>query len=227
MTGIYTEWPWRRGPRLARWGAGTRPSATGCRGTGREPDPRRLSAPRNQQHLRAIGVRWPTPMGHWCCWHGEVVGRGRPVTAAITCRGLDHVVGVPHSGRSATARHRPGAAPADGSPFGMPGVNDSAAYADINSGVSVATMYNKFSTGDFTAAAKIGQSAPTAGRTLRRWSPSGSMTPCTSSLVKLSRRPSTCTSIRTSFSPPAAAPWTRNSASSSNAMPCLSLTTKC
>lgn len=41
--------------------------------------------------------------------------------------------------------------------FGMAGANGSAAYADIDSGVAVAVMRNRFAIGDFSAATKIGQ----------------------------------------------------------------------
>ena len=76
--------------------------------------------------------------------------------AAITYRGLDHVAGIPTQWAFGYSPHRPGAAPAEGSAFGMPGANGSAAYGDINSGVSVAIMRNRFS-GDFTGAARIGE----------------------------------------------------------------------
>jgi hypothetical protein len=46
---------------------------------------------------------------------------------------------------------------APGSAFGMVGVNGSAAYADIDSGVAVAGMRNRFAVGDLTTAALIHQ----------------------------------------------------------------------
>jgi CubicO group peptidase (beta-lactamase class C family) len=44
-----------------------------------------------------------------------------------------------------------------GSAFGMVGSGGSAAYADIDTGVTVAIMRNRFVHGDFTAAMRIGQ----------------------------------------------------------------------
>jgi hypothetical protein len=50
---------------------------------------------------------------------------------------------------------RPAAASRPGSTFEMVGVNGSAAYADIDSGVAVAVMRNRFAAGDLTTAARI------------------------------------------------------------------------
>jgi hypothetical protein len=50
---------------------------------------------------------------------------------------------------SGAAASRPGSA------FGMVGANGSAAYADIDSGVAVAVMRNRFTVGDLSTAARI------------------------------------------------------------------------
>jgi CubicO group peptidase (beta-lactamase class C family) len=77
--------------------------------------------------------------------------------AAITYRGMDQVAGIPTQSAFGHSPYRPGAPPTEGCAFGMPGANGSAAYADISTGVAVAIMRNRFTIGDFTAAAKIGQ----------------------------------------------------------------------
>jgi CubicO group peptidase (beta-lactamase class C family) len=82
--------------------------------------------------------------------------------AAVTYRGLDEVVGVPAQWAFGYSPYRPGPPAVEGSTFGMPGANGSAAYADIGSGIAVAVMRNRFTTGDFTAAARIGQLVATA-----------------------------------------------------------------
>jgi CubicO group peptidase (beta-lactamase class C family) len=88
---------------------------------------------------------------------GLVSARRLASMAAITYRGMDQVAGIPTQSAFGYSPYRPGAPPAEGSAFGMPGANGSAAYADISTGVAVAIMRNRFTTGDFTAAANIGQ----------------------------------------------------------------------
>jgi hypothetical protein len=46
--------------------------------------------------------------------------------------------------------------------FGAVGVNGSAAYADIDSGVAAAVMGNRFAVGDLTTAARIDRIAARA-----------------------------------------------------------------
>jgi len=54
----------------------------------------------------------------------------------------------------ASGRRRPALVP-PGSTIGMNGMNHSAAYADIDSGVAVAVMRNRFAAGDLTTDARI------------------------------------------------------------------------
>jgi CubicO group peptidase (beta-lactamase class C family) len=69
----------------------------------------------------------------------------------------DHVMGMPSAWAFGYSPHRPGATPTrPGSTFGMAGANGSAAYADIDSGVAVAVMRNRFDA-DFTTAAGVDQ----------------------------------------------------------------------
>jgi CubicO group peptidase (beta-lactamase class C family) len=76
--------------------------------------------------------------------------------AAVAFTGMDHVMGFPISWASGYSPDRPGGVPSrPGSTFGMVGMNGSAAYADIDSGVAVAVMRNRFAPGDLTTAARI------------------------------------------------------------------------
>jgi CubicO group peptidase (beta-lactamase class C family) len=60
--------------------------------------------------------------------------------------GMDEVMGFPTSWAYGFSPHRPGGvASRPGSTFGMVGANGSAAYADIDSGIAVAVMRNRFS----------------------------------------------------------------------------------
>jgi CubicO group peptidase (beta-lactamase class C family) len=77
--------------------------------------------------------------------------------AAITFSGLDEVMGFPSTWAFGYSPARPGLPDRPGSAFGMVGSGGSAAYADIGTGVAVAIMRNRFVTGDFTAAMRIGQ----------------------------------------------------------------------
>jgi CubicO group peptidase (beta-lactamase class C family) len=74
--------------------------------------------------------------------------------AAITFTGTDAVMGVAASWAYGYSPFRPDGNGRAGSTFGMVGMNGSAAYADIDSGVAVAVMRNRF-TGDLTTAARI------------------------------------------------------------------------
>jgi CubicO group peptidase (beta-lactamase class C family) len=75
--------------------------------------------------------------------------------AAVACTGMDEVMGFPSSSAFGYGPARPGGVPArPGSAFGMVGMNGTAAYADIDSGVAVAVMRNRFN-GDLTAVGRI------------------------------------------------------------------------
>jgi CubicO group peptidase (beta-lactamase class C family) len=77
--------------------------------------------------------------------------------AAIAFTGMDEVMGFPVSWGFGYSPDRPSKiASRPGSTFGMMGANGSAAYADIDSGVVVAVMRNRF-TADLSTAAKIDQ----------------------------------------------------------------------
>ena len=76
--------------------------------------------------------------------------------AAVAFTGMDQVMGFPVTWAFGYSPGRPGgAASRPGSTFGMVGANGSAAYADIDSGVAVAVMRNRFTVGDLTTAARI------------------------------------------------------------------------
>jgi CubicO group peptidase (beta-lactamase class C family) len=76
--------------------------------------------------------------------------------AAVTFTGMDQVMGFPVSWAFGYAPHRPGGVRSrPGSTFGMVGMNGSAAYADIDSGVAVAVMRNRFAAGDLATVARI------------------------------------------------------------------------
>ena len=76
--------------------------------------------------------------------------------AAVAFTGMDQVMGFPVRWAFGYSPDRPGgAASRPGSAFGMVGANGSAAYADIDSGVAVAVMRNRFAVGDLSTAARI------------------------------------------------------------------------
>jgi CubicO group peptidase (beta-lactamase class C family) len=76
--------------------------------------------------------------------------------AAIAITGMDEVMGFPSQWAFGYSPGRPSGAPSrPGSTFGMVGMNGSAAYADIDSGVAVAVMRNRFTAGDLTTVARI------------------------------------------------------------------------
>lgn len=77
--------------------------------------------------------------------------------AAVHFQGMDEVMGFPSTWAFGFSTYRPGGAQArPGSAFGMVGMNGSAAYADIDSGVAVAVMRNRFG-GDLTAVSQVGR----------------------------------------------------------------------
>ena len=77
--------------------------------------------------------------------------------AEVKYEGMDEVMGFESSWAFGYSPHRPGGTQSrPGSTFGMVGMNGSAAYADIDSGVAVAVMRNRFGP-DMTAAAEVDQ----------------------------------------------------------------------
>src|SRR5262249_19581113 len=76
--------------------------------------------------------------------------------AEVAFTGMDEVMGFPSSWAFGYGPGRPGGVPSRrGSAFGMVGMNGSAAYADIDSGVAVAVMRNRFTAGDFSTVTLI------------------------------------------------------------------------
>jgi CubicO group peptidase (beta-lactamase class C family) len=75
--------------------------------------------------------------------------------AELTFNGMDEVMGFPSSWAFGYSPARPSNRGRTGSTFGMFGMNGSAAYADIDSGVAVAVMRNRFAPGDLTTIARI------------------------------------------------------------------------
>lgn len=76
--------------------------------------------------------------------------------ARIAVSALDEVMGFPSTWASGYSPARPADIPTrPGSTFGMVGMNGSAAYADIDTGVAVAVMRNRFAPGDVTTLAAI------------------------------------------------------------------------
>ncbi|MPY92179.1 MAG: serine hydrolase [Acidimicrobiia bacterium] len=78
----------------------------------------------------------------------------RAAMATVAFAGMDEVMGFPTSWGYGYSPARPSGRGTPGSAFGMVGVNGSAAYADIDSGVAVAVMRNRF-TGDFATIERI------------------------------------------------------------------------
>jgi CubicO group peptidase (beta-lactamase class C family) len=75
--------------------------------------------------------------------------------AAVQFEGQDEVMGFPSRWAFGFSPQRPGGVPSrPGSAFGMVGMNGSAAYADIDTGVAVAVMRSRFDT-DLTAVSEI------------------------------------------------------------------------
>jgi CubicO group peptidase (beta-lactamase class C family) len=75
--------------------------------------------------------------------------------AAVAFTGMDDVMGFPISWAYGYSPFRPNGRGRPGSTFGMVGMNGSAAYADIDSGIAVAVMRNRFTAGDITTIAQI------------------------------------------------------------------------
>jgi len=86
----------------------------------------------------------------------ELVSRARLADmATVQFEGPDEVMGFPTTCTFGYSTYRPdGAAGRPGSTFGMVGMNGCAAFADIDSGVAVAVMRNRFD-GDMTAMTRI------------------------------------------------------------------------
>ena len=78
----------------------------------------------------------------------------RAAMATVAFTGMDEVMGFPTSWAYGYSPARPSGRGTPGSVFGMVGMNGSAAYADIRSGVAVAVMRNRF-TADFTSIERI------------------------------------------------------------------------
>ena len=78
----------------------------------------------------------------------------RAAMATVAFSGMDQVMGFPTSWAYGYSPARPSGRGKPGSAFGMVGMNGSAAYADIDSGVAVAVMRNRF-TSDFTTIERI------------------------------------------------------------------------
>ncbi|WP_021595620.1 serine hydrolase domain-containing protein [Actinomadura welshii] len=75
--------------------------------------------------------------------------------AAVKYQGMDEVMGIPTESAFGFSTFRPGGTQGrPGTTFGMVGMNGSAAYADIDSGVAVAVMRNRFGF-DLAAASQI------------------------------------------------------------------------
>lgn len=85
-----------------------------------------------------------------------VSARRLATMAAVAFSGPDQVMGFPATWAFGYSPGRPGGVPArPGSAFGMVGGNGSAAYADIDAGIAVAVMRNRFTAGDLTAVTRI------------------------------------------------------------------------
>jgi CubicO group peptidase (beta-lactamase class C family) len=85
-----------------------------------------------------------------------VSSRRRATMAAVAFSGMDEVMGFPTTWAFGYSPNRPGGvASRPGSTFGMVGMNGSAAWADIDSGVAVAVMRNRFALGDMATVARI------------------------------------------------------------------------
>jgi CubicO group peptidase (beta-lactamase class C family) len=103
---------------------------------------------------RAAARVYTALLGHVAGTHllsAEQVG----AAAAVAYAGRDQVMEMEISWSLGYSPDRPGSARSrPGSTFGMVGMNGSAAYADIDTGVAVALMRNRFSA-DFTAIARL------------------------------------------------------------------------
>jgi CubicO group peptidase (beta-lactamase class C family) len=88
--------------------------------------------------------------------HVPLVAPSR-LAAAVAFSGMDEVMGFETTRAFGYSPSRPSGGGRPGSTFGMIGMNGCAAYADIDSGVAVAVMRNRFATGDFSTLARIDQ----------------------------------------------------------------------
>ena len=106
---------------------------------------------------RGVARMYSALLGHVGCV--ALVSPGRlAVMAAVVFSRMDQVMGFPVRWAFGYSPDRSGgAASRPGSTFGMMGGNGSAAYADIDSGIAVAVMRNRFTAGDLTTAARIDQ----------------------------------------------------------------------
>lgn len=88
---------------------------------------------------------------------GELVSPERlAAMATVMVTAKDEVMGFPSRWAFGYSPGRPGGVVSrPGSAFGMVGMNGSAAYADIDAGVAVAVMRNRFEVGDLTAVRRI------------------------------------------------------------------------
>ena len=75
--------------------------------------------------------------------------------AEVKYRGPDEVMGMDTAWAFGFSTYRPSGTSRDGSTFGMVGMNGSAAYADIDSGVAVAVMRNRFDPTDPTVMEEV------------------------------------------------------------------------
>jgi CubicO group peptidase (beta-lactamase class C family) len=110
----------------------------------------------SQGTMSALGAArlYAALLGHGA--GARLVGADRLATmATVMFRGHDEVMDVPTAWAFGFSPHRPGgAASRPGSTFGMMGMNGSAAYADIDSGVAVAVMRNRFDPLDMATVAE-------------------------------------------------------------------------
>lgn len=79
----------------------------------------------------------------------------RGVMATVAFTGMDEVMGFPTSWAYGYSPTRPSGRGRPGSVFGMVGMNGSAAYADMDSGLAVAVMRNHFTAGGFSSVQRI------------------------------------------------------------------------
>ena len=85
--------------------------------------------------------------------------------AAPQFSGVDQVMGFPTTWAYGYSPYKPGGVEGRaGSTFGMIGMNGSAAWADIDTGVAVAVMRNRFAAGDLTAVETVGRIVAEGGR---------------------------------------------------------------
>lgn len=82
----------------------------------------------------------------------------RDLMATPAFSGIDQVMGFPTTWAYGYSPYRPGGVGSrPGSTFGMIGSNGSAAWADIDTGMAVAVMRNRFAAGDLTAVETVGR----------------------------------------------------------------------